>query len=212
MQEGVIKYGRIEGGTSGGNKRMRTKDITFTEEEKTAIQAELKNVQPPHVYKRLMAIKMKAIDGKSSREIGEVVGLHATSVNRIVQRMKAEGMEAIVTKRHHHGNRYMSQEEEIVFLKSFQEKGEAGQIIEVTDIHKAYERAVGHAVTRNAIYYLLHKHQWRKVMPRSKHPKKASEAEIQAYQKNLGGTPKGSAGSPKSAGDVSGRGWLWTDQ
>lgn len=191
---------------------MRTKAIRFTEQETNAIQAELKKTQTAHVYKRLMALKLKVIDGKSSRETGEVVGLHVTSVNRIVQRMKEEGIEAIVSKRHHHGNRYMSQEEEIAFLKSFEVKGEAGQIIEVTDIHKAYESAVGHPVTRNAIYYLLHKHQWRKVMPRSKHPKKASEAEIQAYQKNLRGTPKGSTGAPESTGDVSGRGWIWTDQ
>lgn len=191
---------------------MRAANITFTEQEVNAIQSEQKKTQTPHVYKRLMALKMKAVDGKSSREIGELVGLHVTSVNRILHRMKDEGIEAIVSKRHDHGNRYMSYEEEVAFLRTFREKGELGQIIEVTDIHKAYESAVGHPVTRSAIYYLLHKHQWRKVMPRSKHPKRASEAEIQAYQKNLGGTPKGSAGAPEPAGDVSGRGWVWTNQ
>ncbi|MCI8758540.1 MAG: winged helix-turn-helix domain-containing protein [Oscillospiraceae bacterium] len=33
------------------------------------------------------------------------------------------------------------------------------------------------------IYCVLHRHGWRKVMPRSKHPKKASEDEIAASKK-----------------------------
>jgi len=37
-------------------------------------------------------------------------------VNRIIARYKKEGMEAMVGKRHQHGNRYMSREEEVAFL------------------------------------------------------------------------------------------------
>ncbi|MBR6825825.1 MAG: winged helix-turn-helix domain-containing protein [Oscillospiraceae bacterium] len=31
-------------------------------------------------------------------------------------------------------------------------------------------------VSKTQIYYVLHRHGWRKVMPRSKHPQEASEA------------------------------------
>lgn len=85
-------------------------------------------------------------------------------------------------------------------------------MIEVGDIHRAYERAVGHPVTRNAIYYLLHRHGWRKVMPRSKHPKKASDEAIEAYKKNNRSDPKPEAGTTEAPGDVSRRGWIWTNQ
>lgn len=86
----------------------------------------------------------------------------------------------MVGKCHDYGNRYMSWEEETAFLAQFQKRSEAGQIIETREIHQAYEEAVGHRVTRNMIYYLLHCHKWRKVVPRSRHEKKANEEAIEA--------------------------------
>jgi hypothetical protein len=191
---------------------MKATVIEITPEERAAVERELKETQASHVYKRLMVIKLKAQGGKGNREISEIVGMNVSSVNRILLRLKKEGIQAIVGKRHDHGNRYMSREEEVRFLQAFRQRGDAGQIIEVADIHKAYEKTVGHAVTRSAIYYLLHKHQWRKVMPRSKHPKKASEAEIKEYQKNIDSAPKGSPKSDESASHVSRRGWVWANQ
>jgi len=191
---------------------MRKLEIEFTAEEKQAIAVALKKTQTPHVNKRLMVLKLKMEGKKGNREIGEIVGLNTSSVNRIIWRLKNEGIEAIAGKRHDHGNRYMSREEEERFLERFREKGGAGQIIEVADIHRAYEKVVGHTVTRSAIYYLLHKHHWRKVMPRSKHPKSASEADIEEYKKNIGGAPKGRPKSEEPAGHVSGRGWIWANQ
>ena len=191
---------------------MRTKRVEFAESERTEIQGELRKDHPVHVYKRLMALKLKAIDGMRSDEAGKLLGMYASSVNRIVNRYKAEGMEAMVGKRHNGGNRYMSNEEEETFLAQFRERGEAGTVIEVTDIYLAYQRAVGHSVTRNAIYYLLNKHGWRKVMPRGRHPKKADTEAIEAYKKNHRKDPNLEKGAAEPAGDVSGRGWVWTDQ
>jgi transposase len=133
-------------------------------------------------------------------------------MNGILKRYLEQGIKALVTKRHDHGNRYMTREEETKFLEAFTARGEAGQIIEVTEIYHAYQEAVGHPVTRNAIYYMLHKHGWRKVMPRGKHPKKASEVEIAEYKKNLVQDPKGNPKAGKPTLDVSGRSWVWTDQ
>lgn len=191
---------------------MNVKKVNFTEEEKARIKEGMETNQLPGAYKRLMALKLKAIDGKRSDEIGKIVGLHATSVNRIVKRFKEGGIDAIVGKRHTHGNRYMTLDEEKAFLSRFQSQGMAGQVIEVSDIHRAYEETVGHPVTRSAIYYILHKHGWRKVMPRGRHPKKASEAEIAAYKKNCGDNPNLEKEPAETACDVSGRGWIWADQ
>lgn len=191
---------------------MKSKAIEISEAGKAEIHRELKKTHPAHIYKRLMALKMRAIDGISSQQAGEHVGLHVSSVNAIIRRYQEQGIEALISKRHDHGNRYMSREEEAAFLQTFVDQAEAGRIIEVTEIHLAYQETEGHPVTRNAIYYMLHKHGWRKVMPRGKHPKRASEAEIAAYQKNLGEDPKGKAESENVAGDVSGRGWVRTDQ
>ena len=186
--------------------------IAFEAKSKDEIVSALKENHAAHVYKRLMVLKLKMVDQLTNAQAGKLAGLHETSVSRLIQRYKTEGLEAIVGVRHNHGNRYMSAEEEAAFLSKFKAESENGHVIEVGEIHRAYEKEVGHPVTRNAIYYLLHKHKWRKVMPRSKHPQKASEEAIEAYKKNHGDDPKANEGSTQIPCDVSGRGWIWTNQ
>jgi transposase len=191
---------------------MGRKSTQFSEEEKAEILAAQKKQRPVHITKRLLALKLKAVDGMRSAEAGKIAGIHTTSVNRIVNRYHKEGIEAIVGVRHHSEHRYMSREEEAAFLAQFQAHSEAGQIIETRDIHQAYEKAVGHRVTRNMIYYLLYRHKWRKVVPRSRHEKKASKEAIEAYKKNHLGPENDQKGTAKASCDVPGRGWVWENQ
>ena len=77
----------------------------------------------------------------------------------------------------------MAEEEEAALLEPYREKAEQGQIVEVSEIKASYEQAVGHTIGGSQIYYVLHRNGWRKVMPRSKHPKKASEEVIASSKK-----------------------------
>ena len=77
----------------------------------------------------------------------------------------------------------MSIEEEAAILAPFQERAEKGELVEVREIAKAYQAAVDYPVSKGQIYFVLHRHGWRKIMPRSRHPKKASEEEIAASKK-----------------------------
>lgn len=190
---------------------MRRKPIEKATAQ-TEILRELKKTNPPHVNKRLMVLKLIILDEMDNLGAGKIIGLHYTSVSRIVNRYRVQGIESIVGVRHNHGNRYMTREQETEFLRKFSTLAEAGQVIEVTQIHRAYEEAVGHTVTRAAIYYLLKRHHWRKVMPRSKHPQKASDEEIDAYKKNDPDHPFNAYEPEKGTAHVSGRGWLWTNQ
>jgi len=65
-------------------------------------------------------------------------------------------------------------------LAPFKARAEKGELVEISEIAKAYQSAADHPASRGQIYCVLHRHGWRKVMPRSKHPKKASEDEIAA--------------------------------
>ena len=73
--------------------------------------------------------------------------------------------------------------EEASILAPFKERAEKGELVEISEIAKAYQSAVEHPVSRGQIYSVLHRHGWRKAMPRSKHPKKASDEEIAASKK-----------------------------
>ena len=78
----------------------------------------------------------------------------------------------------------MSYEEESALLERFRKKAEAGQLVEVSEIKAVYQEAVGHTIGTAQIYYVLRRHRWRKVMPRSKHRNKANE-EVIATSKKL---------------------------
>lgn len=105
------------------------------------------------------------------------------SVSSIVSKYVHGGLEAI-TGNHYAGNRHnMTFEEEAALLAPFRERARNGQIVSVAEMAAAYQAQVGHAVGENQIYAVLRRHGWRKVMPRSRHPKKASEEAIEASKK-----------------------------
>ena len=58
-----------------------------------------------------------------------------------------------------------------------------GQLVEAGEIKQAYENLVGHRIGSGQIYRVLHRHGWRKVMPRSRHPQKASDEAIKVSKK-----------------------------
>ncbi len=154
----------------------------FSAEEIDAIKEERKRNRDKRVDKRLQVMEMSA-EGKKAAEISAATGFHAHSITRIVRRYKAGGLEAI-TGNHYGGNRRnMSFAEEEALLAPFKEQAEKGELVEVSAIETAYREAVGHSIGTSQIYYVLHRHGWRKVMPRSKHPKKASEEVIEASKK-----------------------------
>ena len=53
----------------------------------------------------------------------------------------------------------------------------------VNTLEPDYEEKVGHTIGGSQIYRVLHRNNWRKVMPRSKHPKKAGDEAIEASKK-----------------------------
>jgi transposase len=163
---------------------MNVKKFEFSSEEQEEILKEYRLDHPVRAYQRVLVLKLKAIDGMRSDEVAGMVGISHSSVNKIVNRYQEEGMQAIVGKRHNGEHRYMTNEQEEAFLAPFVALAKDGKIVEITDIYNAYQEAIGHAATRNAIYYILKKHGWRKIMPRGRHPKKASEEAIEDYKKN----------------------------
>ena len=58
-----------------------------------------------------------------------------------------------------------------------------GHVVEISQIKAAYVEAVGHRIGNGQIYCVLKRRGWRKVMPRSRHPKKASDEAIEASKK-----------------------------
>ena len=92
-------------------------------------------------------------------------------------------MEAISTKHYKANRRNMSIEEEAEFLETYTKQAEQGHLVDIREMESEYEKRVGHSIGSGQIYRVLRRHDWRKIMPRSKHPKKASEEVIETSKK-----------------------------
>ena len=155
---------------------------TFTSEEKEEIKAARKENRNKKIEKRLEALEMRA-EGKRNKEISEKTGFHVQYITVLVSQYKANGLSSIIENHYHGNHRNLSYEEEEAILEPFRKEANAGKMVSVRDIEEAYRKAVGHPIGTAQIYYVLHRHGWRKVMPRSKHPKKADEEAIDASKK-----------------------------
>ncbi len=133
--------------------------------------------------KRLHAVQMRG-EGQKNADIAKQLETSTDMVSRWVSSFSRYGVESLLPKKARGGRPpNISYEEEERMLREFEELAQAGQIIEVSDIEKAYREKVGHRIGTAQIYYVLKRHGWRKVMPRSKHPNKASDEVIEASKK-----------------------------
>lgn len=154
----------------------------FSEAEIQEIEQVRAKNKDKRVEARLKALELRA-KGASLQEVSNATSLKTSTVTLLVRKYRANGISAL-SGSHYHGNRRnMSIEEEAAILAPFKERAERGELVSIKEIAAAYQAAVDHHVSDTQIYYVLHRHGWRKVMPRSKHPQKASDEEIAASKK-----------------------------
>lgn len=158
------------------------KSYEISQSQLLEIEAARKKNRNKSVERRLYVLVMRA-EGKSLEEISEKTGYHISTASKLIARYMRDGISAIA-ENHYKGNRRnMSFEEEAAILAPFIERAERGEMVDIKEIAAAYQKAVPHKVSDTQIYYVLHRHGWRKIMPRSRHPKKASEEAIEASKK-----------------------------
>ena len=155
----------------------------FSSEDHVQIEKIRKANRDKQTEKRLKVLSMRC-EGKTLEEISRATGFHRSHISNLIRRYFEEGL-ASVSEKHYTGNRRnMSIEEERAFLEPYRERAKQGRLVDVREIAAAYEKKVGHRIGQGQIYRVLQRHGWRKVMPRSKHPKKADE-EVIADSKKL---------------------------
>ena len=168
----------------GKRGKAMLKKYILTEEQAKKIEEARRKNKNKNVEKRLKALSLKA-ESKKNKEIAVATGFASTYIAELTGKYCKNGIEEIVENHYSGNHRNMSFEEEEQLLQPFFEASIAGQIIEVGEILKAYEEHLGRSFenSHGQIYYVLERHGWRRVMPRSRHPKKASEEAIEASKK-----------------------------
>jgi transposase len=156
----------------------------FSEEQITELKVAKKKNKNKNVDKRLEALILRA-ENVSREKVAEKTGFCKQHVTQLTAAYHKNGLAAIVQNHYKGNHRNMSFEEEKELLEEFEKKAESGQIVEVSDILRAYENKLGRSVEKDhgRIYRVLKRHDFRKVMPRSKHPKSATPEAIEASKK-----------------------------
>jgi len=159
------------------------KTYQFTEEHQKEVMTELAKTKSASLRKKLEVLQLR-IEGYKNEEIANITKYSTSRVSGLVCIYAKNGISYFLQENRQGGNRRnMSYEEEAEFLLTYKELAEQGQITEVAEIKRAYEEKVGHGIGKSQIYRVLSRHGWRKVMPRSKHPNKASDEVIEASKK-----------------------------
>lgn len=160
------------------------KSYQFNEKQIAEIEGAKKKNKNKNVDKRLEALLLRAQKEKREK-VSEKTGFCKQYITDLTAAYHNNGLAAVVEKHYTGNRRNMSYEEEEKLLEPFMKAAEAGQVIEVGDILRAYEKKLGRSLEKSHghIYQVLKRHDFRKVMPRSQHPKKASPEAIEASKK-----------------------------
>src|SRR5512135_3126004 len=151
------------------------------------VKERVKTERRPWVRQHWWVIYNAQVSPRKADEIALHTAVSATTVHRVISQYNRLGPAAIEQSakggRHHQD---LTFEQEQAFLQPFFARAERGEIATVEQIQQAFEAQVKQQVHVNTIYRLLHRHGWRKLAPRSRHPK-ADPEEQEAFQKNPSG-------------------------
>lgn len=159
------------------------KTYTINTENAAEIEEIRKTITDKKVDRRLYAVQLRG-EGLTNDEIAQKLDTSDKMVSQWVSAyINNGGIAALLPKERIGMHRNLSIEEEKEFLSAYTKQAEAGQIIDLNELKAAYIEKVGHSIGGSQIYRMLERHGWRKVMPRSKHPQKASDEAIGASKK-----------------------------
>ena len=124
--------------------------------------------------------------GKTPKEVSSLTGFSSRHIRNLCRLFNENGLESFgIDGRKGGNNRLLTDEEAKVFLGGFEKEASDGHILTVEEMSAAYDERVGITHKSHSTFYrLIHRMEWRKIKPRSKHPKKASD-EVIATSKKL---------------------------
>ena len=135
---------------------------------KTALRWKIPDLQ----RQRIQMVVLRE-SGMTQPAIADVMGVSLSTVNRAHMAYDHGGIKALKPKPNggrRHENMTLAKEK--VLLARFAKAAGAGEMLNIHDLKAAYEKEIGHETSDSTVYNLLHRHGWRKLMPRPYHPKR----------------------------------------
>jgi len=162
--------------------KMRNSE-KFNEIQKKQIRHWKKKMKNVNLYKKIEVLYFATL-GYTNEQISDLTGYTKRRISALLSEYMKNGMNYFLEEQRKGGNRRKlteKQEEEI--LEKFKPEAEKGKVIALSKIKLEYEKVRGEKVANSTFYDFLKRRNWRRVMPRGEHPKKASDEDIEASKK-----------------------------
>ena len=142
------------------------------------IDARLTHLHDFWRIRRWLVIRHAMVDPAPAKDIAGRLGLSVCTVRDLLEAYNRYGPDALETPGKGQRQRaYLSVEKEHPFLAPFLADSQAGHIAIARPLKQAFEASLGHPVAPSTVYRLLHRHQWRQVVPRPKNPRSSHAAQ-----------------------------------
>ena len=132
--------------------------------------------------RRLYVIELRIL-GYTNEEIVKKIDVNPRTILRWIKSYIENGVQGILNKKRQGNHRNLTYEEEEKLLEEFIKRADSGQMTDVKQLKEEYIKMVGRSIGGSPIYRLLKRHGYKKVMPKSKHPKKVNQEVIEASKK-----------------------------
>src|SRR3990170_3529273 len=161
---------------------------------------DLKRAKTKGEFQRVQCLWLRASLGLGAAQVATAIGWQPTSVRRLQAQYLKEGKQVLpAVGRGGRRNQNLTVEQERQLLAEFDARAERAGMLEVSQIRRAYEDAVGHPVPKSTVYRMLARQDWRKIAPRRRHPE-ANRRRQRAFKKNSPGWwPKSSRNKPEQS-------------
>jgi transposase len=151
--------------------------------EQDQILREMQGSQTRGQFQRWQAIYL-VVKGLRVEQVAEYVGVAKGTIHQWVFRYNHQGPESF-SLQGRGGRRFgmMSIDEEAELLESIRAEAHRGEVVGAFWLREMVEKKLGHKVSKDYLYDLLHRHGWRKVVPLPRHPKADVEKQ-EEFKKN----------------------------
>ena len=144
---------------------------SLPEETAEHLKLLLKQAKTKSEFQRIQAVYLRVAMNMKTEDIADALGWHPGTVRNIQSAFLRKGAEAFhVALRGGRRRENLSIEEEDALLAPFLSDAIEGSVIVVSEIKAAYEQKFGQSVHTSTVYSMLSRHDWRKIVPRPRHP------------------------------------------
>jgi len=147
------------------------------------IKAKMNESKSKEEFRRWQAFYLVTEKKMRAEEASDITGVSVKTVYQWIYFLNKDKSKLSPKSRGGRRKYLMTWQEEENFLKELTEQSNKGAIVIIKYIKEKIEENIGHKVSKDYPYDLLHRHGWRKISPRTKHPNSNSELQ-EEFKKN----------------------------